>query len=166
MDEVISLDLNAKLTLRLRSVRGAVVAARTGWCRRRARRPIPQDCRSVRQAGGRLLAFDAANTDEHRYRLYGVQEEHASCAGDFRKVMAPFLGSVRLIPQPANLFMSVGVFPDGRVETGDHPSKPGDCVVFRAWTDSIVALSVCPQEFNPVAGRYPTDLHVGIYGAA
>jgi uncharacterized protein YcgI (DUF1989 family) len=52
------------------------------------------------------------------------------------------------------------------VETGDNPSKPGDCVVFKAWIDSIVALSACPQEFNPVAGWYRTDLHVGIYEAA
>ena len=48
-------------------------------------------------------------------------------------------------------------------KTGDNPSKPGDCVVFKAWIDCIAALSACPQEFNPVAGWYPTDLHVGIY---
>jgi uncharacterized protein YcgI (DUF1989 family) len=52
------------------------------------------------------------------------------------------------------------------VETGDNPSKPGDCVVFKAWIDCIAVLSACPQEFNPVAGWYPTDLHVGIYAAA
>ena len=34
MDEAIALDLNGKLTLRLRLVRGAVVAARTGWADR------------------------------------------------------------------------------------------------------------------------------------
>jgi uncharacterized protein YcgI (DUF1989 family) len=107
-----------------------------------------------------------APCDEHRYRLYGVQGDHASCAGNFRQVMTPFLGAVPFIPQPVNLFMQVGVFPDGRVETGDNPSKPGDCVVFKAWIDCIVALSACPQEFNPVAGWYPTDLHVGIYAAA
>ena len=37
-----------------------------------------------------------APCDEHRYRLYGVQGEHASCAGNFRQVMAPYLGSVAL----------------------------------------------------------------------
>jgi uncharacterized protein len=57
-----------------------------------------------------------APCDEHRYRLYGVQGEHASCAGNFRKARAPFLGSVRCIPQPVNLFMNVGVFPDGLYE--------------------------------------------------
>jgi len=62
--------------------------------------------------------------------------------------------------------MNVDVFPDGRVETGDCRSKPGDCVVFKARIDSSVALSACPQEFNPVAGWYPTDLHVGIYEPA
>jgi uncharacterized protein YcgI (DUF1989 family) len=81
-------------------------------------------------------------------------------------VAAPFLGSVRTIPQPINLLMNVGVFPDGRVETGDTPSKPGECVVCKAWVDSVVALSACPQEFHPVADWYPTDLHVGIYEAA
>jgi len=104
-----------------------------------------------------------APCDEHRYRLYGVH--HASCAGNFRHAMAPFLGSVRFIPQPVNLFMNVGVSPDGRVETGDNPSKPGNYVVFKAWIDSVVELSACPPEFNPVAGWYPTDLHIGIYEA-
>ncbi len=216
MDETVSLDLNGKLTLRLRLVRDAVVAARTGWAdtvRTGQFLKIVDPC--GKQAGD-FWAFNAKNPDEHlsamhtrvwinrlcprpgesfhtnhrrpilqlvqdtcgvhdlltapcdehRYRLYGVQEEHASCAGNFRKVTAPFLGSVRYIPQPVNLFMNVGVCPDGRVETGDNPSKAGDCVVFKAWTDSIVALSACPQEFNPVAGWYPTDLHVGIYEAA
>jgi uncharacterized protein YcgI (DUF1989 family) len=81
-------------------------------------------------------------------------------------VTAPFLGSVRTIPQPINLFMNVGVFPDGRVETGDNFSKPGDCVVCKAWVDGVVALSACAQEFHPVADWYPSGLQVGIYEAA
>ena len=36
MDEAFSLDLNGKLMLQLRLVRGAVVAARTGWADRLA----------------------------------------------------------------------------------------------------------------------------------
>jgi uncharacterized protein YcgI (DUF1989 family) len=108
-----------------------------------------------------------APCDEHRYRLYGVQGEHASCTTNFGRVMEPYLGSAAcFVPQPVNLFMNVGVFPDGRVESGGNPSKPGDSVVFKAWIDSIVALSAYPQGFNPVAGWYPTDLHVGIYEAA
>jgi uncharacterized protein YcgI (DUF1989 family) len=101
-----------------------------------------------------------------RYRLCGVQGEHASCAGSFRQVMTPFLCRVRTIPQPVNLVMDAGVFPDGRVDTSDNPSQPGDCVMFKAWIDGVVGLFACPQEFNPVAGWYPTDLHVDIHEAA
>jgi uncharacterized protein YcgI (DUF1989 family) len=209
----IALDLNAKLTLELRLVRSAVVAARTGWSDRLEAGQFLKIVDPHGKQAGDFWAFNAANPeehlsamhtrvwvnrlcprpgesfhsnqrrpmlqlvqdtcgvhdlltapcDEHRYRLYGVQGEHASCAGNFRQVMRPFLGASPYIPQPVNLFMNVGVFPDGRVETGDNPSKPGDCVVLKAWIDCIVALSACPQEFNPVAGWYPTDLHVGIY---
>jgi uncharacterized protein YcgI (DUF1989 family) len=216
MEESISLDLNGKLALKLRLVRGQVVVARTGWADRLAAGQFLKIVDPHGKQAGDFWAFNADNPqehlsamhtrvwvnrlcpqpgesfqtnhrrpilqlvqdtcgvhdlltapcDEHRYRLYGVQGEHASCAGNFRHVMEPYLGRARFIPQPVNLFMNVGVFPDGRVETGDNPSKPGDYVVFKAWIDSIVALSACPQEFNPVAGWYPTDLHVGIYEAA
>ncbi len=104
-----------------------------------------------------------AACDEHRYRLYGVQGDHPSCVGNLRKVMRAHVPGRIHVPQPVNLFMNVTVFPDGRVETGINPSKPGDFVVFKAWIDCIVAISACPQEFNPVAGWYPSDLHVAIY---
>ncbi len=107
-----------------------------------------------------------APCDAHRYRLYGVQGEHPSCAQNFRTALAHLIPGGIAIPQPVNLFMNVMVLPDGRVETGECPSQPGDFVLFRSWIDCIVALSACPQEFNPVAGWYPSDLHVGIYEAA
>jgi uncharacterized protein YcgI (DUF1989 family) len=49
--------------------------------------------------------------------------------------------------------------------TGDSPSKPGHCLVFKEWSDSVVALFACRQEFNPFAGWYPTGQHAGIYAA-
>jgi uncharacterized protein YcgI (DUF1989 family) len=58
-----------------------------------------------------------APCDEYRYQLYGVQGEHANCAGNVRQVMAPYLGAVPFIPQSVNLFIRVAVHPDGRVET-------------------------------------------------
>ena len=216
MDETLALDLNGKLTLRLRLVRQAVVTARTGWADRLGAGQYLKIVDPCGKQAGDFWAFNAANLDEHlsamhtrvwvnrlcprpgesfhtnhrrpilqlvhdtcgvhdlltapcdehRYRLYGVQGEHASCTGNFRQVMAPYLGDKPFVPQPVNLFMQVAVLPDGRVETGDCPSTAGDCVVFKAWIDTIVALSACPQEFNPVAGWYPTDLHIGIYEAA
>lgn len=106
-----------------------------------------------------------APCDEHRYRLYCVQSEHASCAGNIRQVMEPYRGNVGLILQPVNPLITVGALPAGRQAAGDNPTKPGDRVVFKGWIHTIVALSACPQEFNPVACWYPTDRHVGIYEA-
>ena len=103
-----------------------------------------------------------AACDEHRYRLYGVEGGHPSCAGNLRRAMASHFPGRMAIPQPVNFFMNVAVFPDGRVETGANPSKPGDHVLLKAWIDLVVAISACPQEFNPAAGWYPTDLKVEI----
>ncbi len=103
-----------------------------------------------------------AACDSHRYRLYGVQGEHPSCVGNLRQAVAPLIPGRLFVPQPVNLFMNVQVFPDGRVETGENPSRPGDHVILKAWIDCIVALSACPQEFNPVAGWYPSDLLVDV----
>jgi uncharacterized protein len=216
MDETIALDLNGKMVLRLRLVRQAVVAARTGWADRLSAGQFLKVVDPCGKQAGDFWAFNRADLDEHlsamhtrvwvnrlcprpgesfhtnhrrpilqlvqdtcgvhdlltapcdqhRYRLYGVQGGHPSCTDNFLEAMSPFVGKAGFVPQPINLFMDVAVLPDGRVETGDNPSKPGDCVVFKAWIDSVVALSACPQEFNPVAGWFPTDLHVGIYEAA
>jgi uncharacterized protein YcgI (DUF1989 family) len=178
MDEAISLDLDGKPKLRARIVRGAVGAARTGWADTvRAGLKIADP--HSKQAGD-FWAFNATNLDGHlpemharvcprpgksfhtnhrrpilqlvqgtcgvhdlltapcderRYRRCGLRAEHASCAGNFRQVMAPFLGSV-------------------------------DCVMSKPWIDSVVALSACPPEFNPVARWYPADLQVDIHEAA
>lgn len=104
-----------------------------------------------------------AACDEHRYRQYGVQGEHPSCEENLRHVMQRFFPGRMYVPQPLNLFSNVKVFPDGRVLTGENPSKPGDYVVFKAWIDCVIAVSACPQEFNPISGWYPTELHVAIF---
>ena len=102
-----------------------------------------------------------ASCDEHRYRLYGLQSGHRSCAGNLREVMAPFLGTTRFyVPQPFNVFANVPVGSDGSVLNGPAPSKPGDYIVLKAWIDVIVAISACPQEFNPITGWYPSELLV------
>ena len=127
----------------------------------------PNHCRPILQLVQDTCGVNdllTAPCDEYRYRLYGVQGEHASCAGNFRQVM-PRSSTAFASSRNRSTCSRTPVCPDGRVEIGDNPSKPGDRVVFKAGEDSVVALSACPQEFNPVAGWYPTDLHVGIYEA-
>jgi len=108
-----------------------------------------------------------AACDPHRYRLYGVQSEHRSCAGNLKEVMAPYWGEgiPFYVPQPFNVFANVPIGADGSVLNGPAPSKPGDYIVLKAWIDQIVAISACPQEFNPITGWYPTELNVDIMEA-
>ncbi len=104
--------------------------------------------------------------DEDRYRLYGVQGGHPSCAGNLALAVAPWLGSTPFfVPQPFNLFMCCPVGADGSVTNGPNPSKPGDHVVLKAWIDCVIAISACPQEFNNAAGWYPTEIEVEILEA-
>ena len=104
-----------------------------------------------------------APCDEHRYRLYGLKHHHRSCAGNLREVMEPFFGTTRFyVPQPFNIFGNCPVGRDGSVTNGPAPSKPGDHVVMKAWIDLVVAISACPQEFNPISGWYPTEVLVEV----
>jgi uncharacterized protein YcgI (DUF1989 family) len=104
-----------------------------------------------------------AACDEHRYRLYGIQGEHRSCTGNLREVMQPYFGETRFyVPQPFNIFAYCPVGQDGSVVNGPPPSKAGDHVVMKAWIDVIAAISACPQEFNPIAGWYPSEIVVEI----
>ena len=104
-----------------------------------------------------------AACDEHRYRLYGLQHDHRSCTSNLREVMAPHFGTSRFyVPQPFNIFANCPVGIDGSVLNGPPPSKPGDEVVMKAWIDIVAAISACPQEFNPIAGWYPSEILVEI----
>lgn len=104
-----------------------------------------------------------AACDEHRYRLYGLKHDHRSCAGNLREVMGPYFKTERFyVPQPFNIFANCPVGADGSVLNGPAPSKAGDHVVMKAWIDLVVAISACPQEFNPIAGWFPSEVIVEI----
>src|ERR1700731_3500953 len=61
----IALDLNAKLTLELRLVRSAVVAARTGWSARLEAGQFLKIGDPHGKQAGDFWAFNAANPEEH-----------------------------------------------------------------------------------------------------
>ena len=107
-----------------------------------------------------------AACDAHRYRLYGVQSEHASCADNLVKAMAALGHRIVHVPSPVNFFTRVVVHPNGQVETREPPSNPRDHIVLKAWIDCYVAVSACPQEFNPVAGWFPTELMAAVLRAS
>lgn len=77
--------------------------------------------------------------------------------------MEPYLAATPFyVPQPFNIFANVPIGSDGAVLNGPAPSKPGDRIIMRAWIDQIIAISACPQEFNPITGWFPTELNIEI----
>jgi hypothetical protein len=62
-----------------------------------------------------------------------------------------------------NFFMNVPVAADGVLAIVEGRSRPGDHVDLRAETDVLVALSNCPQIYNPASGGRPTPIRLVIY---
>jgi uncharacterized protein len=100
-----------------------------------------------------------AACDPTRYELLGAKE-HASCQENLKRAMAD-LGHIGIeIPQPINLFMSVGVEPDGSLTWGPATTKAGDDVVFRTLLDCIVVASACPQDLNEINNYRPSSVGI------
>lgn len=101
-----------------------------------------------------------AACDPLRYRMFGVEEPHPSCAENLLIAMKRLGIDVAPVPDPVNLFTNIQIQPDGTIQMLEAPSKAGDLVVMKAWIDCVVAVSACPSDITPVAGYFPTDLRV------
>ena len=55
-------------------------------------------------------------------------------------------------PASLNLFMRVGVGPEGEILRELPVASPGDHVTLRADRDIILVLSACPQDVTPING--------------
>lgn len=88
---------------------------------------------------------------------YGVKDT-PNCRDNFLSALQPYgLGS-RDIPANLNFFMRVPVAASGEAEISEGVSRPGDYVELRADRDVLVAISNCPQIFNPCNGWNPTPI--------
>lgn len=94
------------------------------------------------------------------YRELGCEEGHRSCETNFLEALADIDRPATYVPPPLNLFMKVGVTPEGDLERAPPVSAPGDRVRFRAEMDVIVVLSCCPQDVTPINGAecIPRDI--------
>jgi hypothetical protein len=118
------------------------------------RRPMLQ-FEEDRSPGIHDMLFAAC--DPVRYAQYGVSH-HASCAENLRGALRALGVDVCHVPQPVNFFMNVTVRPDASVEFGPPRTSAGDYVLLKAFRDCLVAISACPQEWNPAANYHPSDL--------
>lgn len=118
------------------------------------RRPILQLVEDTAGVHDMLMAA----CDPRRYRMFGVEGWHPSCAENLQKSMAALGFADVAVPQPVNFFEKTEANPDGTLKMAEAPSKAGDYVLLKAWIDCVVAISACPADFSPVSGWFPTDL--------
>lgn len=101
-----------------------------------------------------------------RYIQLGGSRDHASCANNLYEAvktrLEPSFAQVKTflgngwMPDPLNLFMNVSV-KDGKVQTLNPVSKPGDYIVLKAEQECVVFMSACPMDLATCNGGEPTS---------
>jgi urea carboxylase-associated protein 1 len=96
---------------------------------------------------------------EANYLRYGIKDT-PNCRSNFIAALKPFGMVERDIVANVNFFMFVPVQENGSTEIAEGLSSPGDYVDLVAERDVIVAISNCPQLFNPCNGWNPTPIRL------
>jgi hypothetical protein len=98
----------------------------------------------------------SAESNALRYGVLGTP----SCRDNFLRALARFGLGKKDIVANVNFFMHVPVAPDGVMTIAEGRSAPGDYVDLRAEMDALVAVSNCPQIYNPASGGRPTPIRL------
>jgi hypothetical protein len=115
------------------------------------------------RCGRHDLLAGSCNEGTNRFR-YGVADT-PNCRSNLEQALEPFGIPLREIPYSFNVFMNVGLEPDGRIATRAPLSKPGDYIDLRAEMDLIVGISNCPSDQGPCNGYNPTRLRISTFAA-
>jgi uncharacterized protein len=101
-----------------------------------------------------------AACDYRRYeRDYGLPG-HRNCRANFAEALEPYGIGYLQVPDPINLFQNTPVGADGSLGMEVSAAKAGDKVVLRASMDTIIAVSACPQDQNPINNWEVTDIRL------
>jgi uncharacterized protein len=92
--------------------------------------------------------------------LYLHEGHHPSCWENLQRAFAPFGIDGRRVGTTFNVFMDVGVDPDGTVTVGVPSSTAGDHIDFVAEMDMVVALTSCSAEKSNNGTFKPIDFTV------
>lgn len=116
---------------------------------------------------GRHDTLGGACASESNTVRYGLEKKcmHA-CRDSWMLAVAEneaFAMSKRDITHNINFFMNVPVSKDGGLTFADGISAPGKYVEMKAFMDTIVLISNCPQLNNPCNGYNPTPVEVLIW---
>lgn len=101
--------------------------------------------------------------DAERYRIDYNLESYPNCRDNLRTALKEVDGrEPPYLPDPVNFFMNNKLRDDGSIYIDNPLTKEGDFIVLEARMDVVMALSCCPQAYNPCNGYSPTELKVEI----
>ncbi len=104
-----------------------------------------------------------AACDPKRYADDFGLEGHANCREALAGALAEHGVSDDQVPDPINWFMNVAIRQRGELEIREPLSERNDYVLLLALTDTLVAISACPQDQTATNGSKPTDILVRVY---
>jgi uncharacterized protein YcgI (DUF1989 family) len=139
--------------------------------------PLPGQCFVSIQRRPMLCLLEDTSPGDHDtllcacnraiYAELGCTGYHRNCEDNLHEAMVAEGVDLPFTPAPLNLFMNVGLAPDGAVIRRSPSSRPGDRIVFRAEMDLLVVMSACPQDITPInsEARTPRDVQLRILSA-
>lgn len=106
-----------------------------------------------------------AACDAERYRQLGGEPDHPNCVENLSRALAGHDIELERPPAPLNLFMNIPWQPDGQLDFLPSPARAGDQVTFEAMMDTLVILSACPMDLNPINDSRLGDIGVELVPA-
>ena len=94
-----------------------------------------------------------ASCDHHRYQELGCKDYHDNCVDNLRMALIAIGKRAPAIPSPLNLWMNIPVDQNGRIQWLAPRAKPYDKIELKAYMNTIVVMSSCPQDLTPINGN-------------
>ena len=92
--------------------------------------------------------------------LYKTTGHHPSCFENLSAALVPFGITPDAIPTTLNVFMNIGIQPNGELEILPPRSRAGDHIVLRAEMDMIVGVTACSAELSNNGSFKPIDVEL------
>ncbi len=90
---------------------------------------------------------------------------HVNCSENFNGQLTPYTIEPRQGWPALNLFFNTSFDRNNRLITDEPWSRPGDYVLFRAYSDLVCLSSACPDDIDATNAWNPTEVHVRVYPA-
>ena len=94
-----------------------------------------------------------ASCDHHRYQELGCKDYHDNCVDNLRMALIAIGKRAPAIPSPLNLWMNIPVDQNGKIQWLAPRAKPFDKIELKAYMNTIVVMSSCPQDLTPINGN-------------